>query len=166
MRWIDARLAEKAGIKQTYNTVSIPHNKPEPEKPGETAGMSQEKLETERLNATNETIFFDDKTNYLWFTNDRKTRLEPKDAEVLKAMIDNIKKTNRRNCRKEEILQVVYKIQVSTTQKLPKEDKSLNSAISTINGKVEKDLDITDKLIQTDGLRMIKFSRNIEVRKM
>lgn len=138
----------------------------EPEKQSETAGISQDKTESEISNVMNETIFFDDETNFLWFPEGKKTPLESKDAEVLKTMINIIKSNNRCSCRREEILLKVYKVEVGIQQKLPKQNGALNSAISTINGNCKKELRLNDKLIQTDGKRMLKLSKNIEIRKM
>ncbi len=125
----------------------------------------QAKLESESLNVREQTVFFDDKTNCLWFTKDRKTLLEPKDAIVLKVVIDIIKRSNC--CRKEEVIFKVYNTGVGTQQRMPeKEAARLNSAISTINSKCKKELSMEAKLIRPGGVKMLEFSRAIEIREL
>lgn len=114
----------------------------------------------------NGTLYFDDEINLLWLDAEKKAKLEPKDADVLSAIIDVLLKKNRRCCRREEILLKVYNVEVSPQQKLPEVNNDLTSAISTINGKCKKQLGMSYNLIQKDGLRTIKLSRNVEIRKV
>lgn len=111
---------------------------------------------------SNEIVFFDDQTRYLWIDKDRKCLLENQDAEVLKAILNIISVERLQVCRKEEILLAVYKKEIGTTQKLPaRESRKLNSAISTINKKGNQ-LGV-GKLIASNGVRMLKLTRQIDM---
>ena len=61
------------------------------EKQDKTVDIPQSKTKSEDSNIKNKTLFFDDNTNYLWFSEDKKTRIDGEDAKLVKAMLDMTK---------------------------------------------------------------------------
>ena len=61
------------------------------EKQEKTVDIPQVKTKSEDSNIKNKTLFFDDNTNYLWFSEDKKTRIDGEDAKLVKAMLDMTK---------------------------------------------------------------------------
>lgn len=136
------------------------------EKQDKTVDILQAKTKSEDSNIKNKTLFFDDNTNYLWFSEDKKTRIEGEDAKLVKAMLDMTKKENRHCCRKEEIILKAYGITVEINKKIPQKiANKLNTSKSTINKKCKLGLNIKE-LIQRDGVKLLKYSINVERRKL
>ncbi len=120
---------------------------------------------------TNDTVFFDEETEYLWLDSNKKEKIEPEDAKILKAIIGIFTSNNRSACRIEEVCLNAFNIKLSTQDKISNDPtyKKYRSAASAINNKCRKLLKTNDKnhkLIRAEGNRNIKLSKNVVFRNM
>ncbi len=138
-------------------------------------GFEPEKLDVPRTKLdepiANDMIFFDEENGCLWLGDGNKKPVEPEDAKILKAIKDILTSNKRSNCRIEEIILSAYGKEIPTRGKItqnPMYDK-YRSAVGAINGKYRELLETQDKncrLIQADGRRIVKLSRNVVFRNM
>lgn len=118
----------------------------------------------------NDAIFFDKENGYLWFGDGNRKLIESEDAKILAVLIDIF--SNRRSiCRIEEVILSAYGKTIPTDSKIANNPmyNKYRSAVGAINGKYRELLKTQDKnckLIQADGKRIVKLSRNVMFRKV
>jgi hypothetical protein len=129
-----------------------------------------EELEPKKQGASaNTTIFFDKENRYLWINVDKKERLEPKDSMVFGVIVGML--SSRPFLRIEEVISSAYQKEISRSAKVKNipEYNRCKSAISTINTKYRKLLEVNDKkcmLIMSEDERIIKFSKPVVLRSL
>lgn len=165
-------LLQSRADKLTEIVFSTTANTPqfEPEKQNKALSVPQGQPESEDSNVKNETVFFDAETNFLWLSENCKIPVEPEDAKVLTAMIDMFN-NGRSFCRIEEVILSAYSKTIPTDSKIANDPiyNKYRSAVGAINGKYRelfKTKDKKCKLIQADGKRIVKLSKNVVFRKV